>query len=99
MSSLFHGRHFEFLLLYTIVLHNRPFHCISFRQQNVESFQCNTTKIKYTINFSYTCNKHLIRSPGAMITVVNTPDNIPAANNCGKLNYTLICTILNISIN
>ena len=33
----------------------------------------------------FTCNKHLILSPGAIITVVNTPDNIPATNSCGKL--------------
>lgn len=34
-----------------------------------------------------TCNRHLILSPGAIITVVNTPDNIPATNNCGKLDW------------
>lgn len=26
-----------------------------------------------------------MRSPGAMMAVVNTPDNIPAANSCGYL--------------
>lgn len=32
-----------------------------------------------------TCRRHLIRSPGAMIAVVKTPDSIPAANSCGYL--------------
>lgn len=38
--------------------------------------------------FSFTCSKHLILSPGAMMAVVNTPDSIPAANNCGYLKHT-----------
>ena len=41
--------------------------------------------IKFEQIYLHTCNKHLILSPGAIITVVKTPDNIPAANNCGKL--------------
>ena len=43
---------------------------------------------------SRTCSKHLILSPGAIITVVNTPDSIPAANNCGKLVQRKIQSIL-----
>lgn len=31
-----------------------------------------------------------MRSPGAMMAVVNTPDNIPAANSCGYLQYKYI---------
>lgn len=30
-----------------------------------------------------------MRSPGAMMAVVNTPDNIPAANSCGYLQDTI----------
>ena len=31
-------------------------------------------------NGPLTCSRHLMRSPGAMMAVVNTPDSIPAAN-------------------
>lgn len=35
-----------------------------------------------------------MRSPGAMMAVVNTPDNIPAANSCGYLQDTMYSHII-----
>ena len=41
-----------------------------------------------TNTWPLTCRRHLMRSPGVMMAVVNTPDNIPAANSCGYLQET-----------
>lgn len=39
----------------------------------------------HTCTHPLTCSRHLMRSPGAMMAVVNTPDSIPAANSWGYL--------------
>ena len=38
-------------------------------------------------NLELTCNRHLILSPGAIMTVVKTPANIPAFPICKSLYY------------
>ena len=87
MSMPFLGRRFEHHLLCTIVLHNPSVPCISSPCLNVESTHAvlrSTAPLPSTVD-TRTCSKHLILSPGAMITVVKTPANPPAANNCARL--------------
>lgn len=44
-----------------------------------------TKSIKHKISDVITCRRHLIRSPGAINVVENTPATTPASNNCGQL--------------
>lgn len=44
----------------------------------LDTWFCSVHKIQTT-----TCSRHLILSPGAIMTVVNTPANMPALNNWG----------------
>ena len=85
MSRPFLGRHFGCHLLGTIVLHNPSVPCISSPWLSVESIHI---VLRSSVPFTFdtrTWSKHLILSPGAMITVVKTPAKPPAANNCARL--------------